>query len=66
MDVKVEVGAFQAVACVGVVKTTVEILSGNIFSPVVSDLTFTPTITINGTSISAVPASKVLIGVKAA
>jgi hypothetical protein len=35
-------------------------------SPVVSDLTFTPTIFINGTSISAVPASKVLIGVMAA
>lgn len=66
MDVKVEVGAFQASACAGVVKTTIEILSGNIMSPVVSDLTFTPTITINGTSISAVPASKVLIGVKAA
>jgi hypothetical protein len=35
-------------------------------SPVVSDLTFTPTIFINGTSISAVPANKVLIGVMAA
>ena len=66
MDVKVEVSAFQAYACGGVVKTTVEILSGNIMSPVVSDLTFTPILTINGTSISAVPANKVLIGVMAA
>lgn len=66
MDVKVEVSAFQAYACGGVVKTTVEILSGNIMSPVVSDLSFTPILTINGTSISAVPANKVLIGVKAA
>ena len=66
MDVKVEVSAFQANACAGVVKTTVEILSGNIMSPVVSDLTFTPTILINGTSISSVPASHALIGVMAA
>jgi len=66
MDVKVEVGAFQAIACAGVVKTTVEILSGDIFSPVVSDLSFTPTITINGGSISSIPADKILIGVWAA
>jgi hypothetical protein len=66
MDVKVEVSALQAYACAVVVQTTIEILSGNIMSPVVSDLTFTPTIFINGTSISAVPASKVLIGVMAA
>ena len=66
MDVKVEVGAFQAHACAGVVNTTVEILSGDIFSPVVSDLTFTPIITINGGSISSIPADKILIGVKAA
>jgi Flp pilus assembly protein TadG len=66
MDVKVEVGAFQANACAGVVKTTVEILSGDIFSPVVSDLSFTPTITINGGSISSIPADRFLIGVWAA
>lgn len=66
MDVKVEVSAFQAHACGGVVKTTVEILSGNTMSPVVSDLSFTPILTINGTSISAVPASHALIGVMAA
>lgn len=66
MDVKVEVGAFQANACAGVVKTTVEILSGDIFSPVVSDLSFTPSITINGGSISSIPADKFLIGVWAA
>jgi Flp pilus assembly protein TadG len=66
MDVKVEVSALQANACAGVVKTTVETLSGNIFSPVVSDLSFTPTITINGGSISAIPADKFLIGVWAA
>lgn len=66
MDVKVEVSALQAHACVVVVHTTTEILSGNTMSPVVSDLTFTPVLTINGTSISAVPANKVLIGVMAA
>ena len=66
MDVKVEVGAFQANACAGVVKTTVEILSGDIFSPVVSDLSFTPSISINGGSISSIPADKFLIGVWAA
>jgi hypothetical protein len=66
MDVKVEVSALQAYACAVVVQTTIEILSGNIMSPVVSDLTFTPILTINGTSISAVPASKALIGVMAA
>jgi Flp pilus assembly protein TadG len=66
MDVKVEVSALQAYACAVVVQTTIEILSGNIMSPVVSDLTFTPILTINGTSISAVPASHALIGVMAA
>ena len=66
MDVKVEVSAFQANACAGVVNTTVETLSGDLFSPVVSDLTFTPILTINGTSISAVPANQALLGVMAA
>lgn len=66
MDVKVEVSALQAHACAVVVQTTIEILSGNIMSPVVSDLSFTPIITINGGSISSVPASNLLIGVMAA
>ena len=66
MDVKVEVSALQAHACAVVVQTTIEILSGNIMSPVVSDLTCTPILTINGTSISSVPASKALLGVMAA
>jgi hypothetical protein len=66
MDVKVEVSALQASACAVVVKTTVEILSGIIFSPVVSDLTFTPIITINGGSISSIPANNNSIGVRAA
>ncbi|CAB4191296.1 hypothetical protein UFOVP1212_19 [uncultured Caudovirales phage] len=66
MDVKVEVGVLTA-SCRLVESTiTVEILSGEIFSPVVSDLAFTPVITINGGSISSVPADKILIGVKAA
>jgi hypothetical protein len=66
MDVKVEVGALRAHACAIVVKTTVETLSGDLFSPVVSDLSFTPSITINGGSISSIPADKILIGVWAA
>ena len=66
MDVKVEVGVLNA-SCILVKSTTsVEILSGNRFSPVVSDLTFTPSITINGGSISSIPADKLLIGVWAA
>jgi hypothetical protein len=66
MDVKVEVSALKANAYAVVVKTTVEILSGDIFSPIVSDLSFTPSFTINGGSISSIPADKILIGVGAA
>ena len=66
MDVKVEVGVLHASSMLVESTTSVEILSGDIFSPVVSDLTFTPTITINGGSISSIPADKILIGVKAA
>lgn len=66
MDVKVEVGVLHA-ACMLVESTTsVEILSGVHTSPVVSDLSFTPIITINGGSISSIPADKILIGVRAA
>ena len=66
MDVKVEVGVLGAKCTLVESITSVEILSGNVFSPVVSDLSFTPTITINGGSISSIPADKILIGVKAA
>jgi len=66
MDVKVEVGVLNASCILVESKTLVEILSGNIFSPVVSDLSFTPIITINGGSISSIPADKILIGVMAA
>lgn len=66
MDVKVEVGVLGANCTLVESITSVEILSGDTFSPVVSDLTFTPTITINGGSISSIPADKILIGVKAA
>ena len=66
MDVKVEVGVLHATCMLVESHTSVEILSGDIFSPVVSDLTFTPSITINGGSISSIPADKILIGVKAA
>jgi len=66
MDVKVEVGVLTANCRLVESTTSVEILSGDIFSPVVSDLSFTPTITINGGSISSIPADKILIGVWAA
>ena len=67
MDAKVEVGALQASACIVVVQTSVEILSGVIhFSPEVSNLSFAPFITINGSSISSIPADNKLLGVKAA
>lgn len=66
MDVKVEVGVLGANCTLVESITSVEILSGNVFSPVVSDLSFTPTITINGGSISSIPADKILIGVMAA
>jgi hypothetical protein len=66
MDVKVEVGVLTASCSIVESTITVEILSGETFSPVVSDLSFTPTITINGGSISSIPADKILIGVWAA
>jgi hypothetical protein len=65
MDAKVEVGALQAKACLVVVQTTVETLSG-IFSPVVSNLSFAPIISIGGHSISAINPELTRIGVRAA
>jgi len=36
------------------------------YAPIVSDLTFTPSVTVNGGSISSIPADKKLLGVMAA
>ena len=67
MDAKVEVGALQANACIVVVQTTVEILSGVVhISPVVSNLSFAPITSISGHSISAINPEFSRIGVKAA
>jgi hypothetical protein len=66
MDAKVEVGALQANACIVVVQTTVESLSGDIFTPVVSNLSFAPIISIGGHSISAINPEFNRIGVRAA
>ncbi len=67
MDVRVEARPLSAVAELMETKLTVELLSGVvILAPVVSRFSLTPVIRINGTSISSVPAEKVLIGVKAA
>jgi hypothetical protein len=65
MDVKVEAGILQANACLVIVHTTVETLSG-IFTPVVSSLTFAPIISIGGHSISAINPELTRIGVRAA
>jgi len=66
MDAKVEVGALQANACIVVVQITVESLSGDIFTPVVSNLSFAPIISIGGHSISAINPELTRIGVRAA
>jgi|DEB19_MinimDraft_3_1074340.scaffolds.fasta_scaffold05592_5 hypothetical protein len=67
MDAKVEVGVLQANACLVVVHTTVEILSGNVHtSPVVSSLSFAPITSVSGHSISAVNPEFNRIGVRAA
>jgi hypothetical protein len=66
MDAKVEVGALQANACIVVVQITVESLSGDIFTPVVSNLSFAPIISIGGHSISAINPEFNRIGVRAA
>ena len=66
MDAKVEVGALQAKACLVVVQTTVETLSGNVISPVVSNLSFAPITSVGGHSISAINPESFRIGVRAA
>jgi hypothetical protein len=66
MDAKVEVGALKANACLVVVQTTVESLSGDIFTPVVSNLSFAPIISIGGHSISSINPESFRIGVRAA
>ena len=66
MDVKVEVGVLGANCTLVESITSVEILSGDTFSPVVSDLTFTPIISVSGHSISAVNPELTRIGVRAA
>jgi hypothetical protein len=65
MDAKVEVGALQANACLVVVQTIVESLSGD-FTPVVSNLSFAPIISIGGHSISSINPELIRIGVRAA
>jgi hypothetical protein len=65
MDAKVEVGALQANACLVVVQITVESLSGD-FTPVVSNLSFAPIISIGGHSISSINPELIRIGVRAA
>jgi hypothetical protein len=65
MDAKVEVGALQANACLVVVQTIVESLSGD-FTPVVSNLSFAPIISIGGHSISTINPELIRIGVRAA
>jgi hypothetical protein len=65
MDAKVEVGALQANACLVVVQTIVESLSGD-FTPVVSNLSFAPIISIGGHSISSINPEFNRIGVRAA
>lgn len=66
MDAKVEVGALQANACLVVVQTTVESLSGDVYTPVVSNLSFAPIVSIGGHSISAINPESFRIGVRAA
>jgi hypothetical protein len=65
MDAKVEVGALQAHACIVVVQTAVESLSGDL-TPVVSNLSFAPIISIGGHSISTINPESFRIGVRAA
>lgn len=65
MDAKVEVGALVASCELVVVQITVESLSGD-FTPVVSNLTFAPIISIGGHSISTINPESFRIGVRAA
>jgi hypothetical protein len=67
MDVRVEAGPLSAGAVAVDSKITVVALSGVVITaPVISRFSLTPVISVGGTSISAVPANKVLIGVMAA
>ena len=66
MDVRVEARPLAAAAAAVESKITVVALSGVVIAPVISRFSLTPVISVGGTSISAVPANKVLIGVKAA
>lgn len=65
MDVKVEVGILQASACLVESKISVEPLSET-YTPEISNLSFTPIISISGHSISAVNPESYRIGVRAA
>ena len=65
MDAKVEVGALIASCELVVVQITVESLSGDL-TPVVSNLSFAPIISIGGHSISAINPEFNRIGVRAA
>jgi hypothetical protein len=65
MDAKVEVGALIASCELVVVQITVESLSGD-FTPVVSNLSFAPIISIGGHSISSINPEFNRIGVRAA
>jgi hypothetical protein len=65
MDVKVKVGVLTAKAEIVQAKTTVEI-NYLVNVPVVSYFTFTPVISIGGTSISSITPDFNLLGVRAA
>ena len=65
MDAKVEVGALVASCELVVVQITVESLSGDL-TPVVSNLSFAPIISIGGHSISSINPESFRIGVRAA
>jgi hypothetical protein len=66
MDVKVEVGTLQAKACLVESKISVELISHTIIAPEISNLSFTPIISISGHSISSVNPESFRIGVMAA
>jgi hypothetical protein len=65
MDAKVEVGVLNASCVLVESQTTVESLSGD-FTPVVSNLSFAPIISIGGHSISSINPESFRIGVRAA
>ena len=65
MDVKVEAGTLQAKACLVESKISVEPLSENLV-PEISNLSFTPILSISGHSISSINPESFRIGVRAA